>query len=124
MSDLDHRVGVKEVNLVVRHLKVEGMDDGNKDAIVDAIDHTFGIDSVQYDQLTATLHLAYDATHCNLDGLEEMLLQHDAEISHDWWTRFKEGYYQFVDENVRDNAKHQPWSCHTQAPRKNYRINK
>ena len=116
MSDLEHRVGVKEVNLVVRHLKLEGINSGNKDAIVEAIDHTFGIDSVQYDEKTATLHLAYDATHCSLDGLEEMLSQHNAEISHDWWTQFKEGYYQFVDENVRDNAKHEPMSCHKVPP--------
>lgn len=116
MSDLEHRVGVKEVNLVVRHLKLEGVNETNRDAIVEAIDHTFGIDSVQYDDKTATLHLAYDATHCQLDGLEEMLIQLDADISHDWWTHFKEGYYQFVDENVRENSKHVPLSCHKTPP--------
>tara|TARA_R110001606_G_scaffold128557_2_gene263122 strand:- start:3311 stop:3679 length:369 start_codon:yes stop_codon:yes gene_type:complete len=116
MSDLEHRVGVNEVNLVVRNLKLVGVNETNRDAIVEAIDHTYGIDSVQYDDKTATLHLAYDATHCQLDGLEEMLLQHGADISHDWWTHFKEGNYQFVDENVRENAKHKPWSCHTLPP--------
>jgi hypothetical protein len=38
------------------------------------------------------------------------------DISHDWWTNFKEGYYQFVDENIRENAKHKPWSCHSSPP--------
>ena len=116
MSDLKHRVGVKEVNLVVRHLKLEGVNETNRDAIIEAIDHTFGIDSVQYDDKTATLHLAYDATNCELDGLEEMFIQFDIDISHDWWTRFKEGYYQFVDENVRNNATHVAWSCHRVPP--------
>jgi len=118
MSDLDHRVGVREANLVVRHLKLEGVNETNRDAIVEAIDNTFGIDSVHYDDKTATLHLAYDATHCQLDGLEEMLIQHDADVSHDWWTHFKEGYYQFVDENVRNNATHVPLSCHKVPPGK------
>jgi len=54
MSDLVHRVGVKEVNSVVRDLKLEGVNETNRDAIVEAIDHTFGIDSVQYDDKTAT----------------------------------------------------------------------
>lgn len=30
-----------------------------------------------------------------------------------WWTDFKKGYYKFVDENVKDNVGHQPWSCHS-----------
>tara|TARA_R110001632_G_scaffold174095_1_gene293644 strand:- start:86077 stop:86346 length:270 start_codon:yes stop_codon:yes gene_type:complete len=63
-------LGVREVNLVVRHLKLEGVNETNRDAI----DHTFGIDSVQCDNKTATLHLAYDATHCQLDGQEGMFV--------------------------------------------------
>ncbi|MFT6914228.1 MAG: hypothetical protein ACJAWL_000516 [Motiliproteus sp.] len=116
MSDLEHRAGVREASLVVRHLKLEGVNETNRDAIIEAIDHTFGIDSVQFDDKTATLHLAYDATHCKLDGLEEILLLEGAEVSHDWWTHFKEGYYQFVDENIRDNATHEPLSCHKAPP--------
>lgn len=118
MSDLDHRVGVKEANLVVRHLKLEGLSETNRAPLLQAIDNTFGIDSVSYDEATQTLHLAYDATHCTLDGIEALIRQHQADIAHEWWTRFKEGYYQFVDENVRDNAKRQPWNCHHRQNKK------
>jgi hypothetical protein len=62
------------------------------------------------------LHIGYDATHCNLDGIETIIRAHGADISDDFWTKIKEGYYQFVDENIRENAKHKPWSCHRVPP--------
>lgn len=39
MSHLEHRAGVKEVNLVVKQLKLEGANETNRDAIIEAIDH-------------------------------------------------------------------------------------
>lgn len=118
MSNFDHRVGVNEVNLVVRHLKLVGITTHNLKPIIDEIDNTYGIDAVSFEEEKQTLHVGYDATHCELDGIESVIRKHGADISDDFWTKFKEGYYQFVDENVRDNAKHKPWSCHTVPPGK------
>jgi hypothetical protein len=28
------------------------------------------------------------------------------------WNRIKEDYYRFIDQNVKENAKQKPWSCH------------
>jgi len=116
MTDLDHRVGVQEVNLVVRHLKLEKVTEENKVPMLTEIDQTFGIDNVSFDDKSQTLNLAYDATNCNLDGLEEIIFKHGADIAHDLWTHFKESYYKYVDENVKDNAEHEAWSCHTKPP--------
>lgn len=116
MSDLDHRVGVSEANLVVRHLKLVGITEDNIEAIIAGIDGTFGIDAVSFEDAKSTLHIGYDATHCNLDGIETIIRAHGADISDDFWTKMKEGYYQFVDENIRENAKHKPWSCHRVPP--------
>jgi hypothetical protein len=113
MSDFDHRVGVSEANLVLRHLKLSNIDDAKISAIIREIDAVFGVDAVSFEREKQTLHIGYDATHCDLDGLENIVKINGAEISHDWWTNFKEGYYQFVDENIRENAKQKPWSCHT-----------
>ena len=119
MSDLDHRVGVTEENLVLRHLKLCNTDEAKMIAIISEIDATFGIDAVSFEQEKQTLHIGYDATHCELDGIENIVKTNGADISHDWWTNLKEGYYQFVDENIRDNAKHKPWSCHA-SPQVNH----
>lgn len=112
MSDQKHRLGVSEVNLVVRHLKLENVSDETMANIVEEIDKLYGLDSVTYEEKPQILHLAYDASRLNIDGFEELLHQHGVEVSHDWWTRFKEGYYRFVDQNVADNKTHEPWSCH------------
>ncbi|HAB79602.1 MAG TPA: hypothetical protein DCE62_04895 [Glaciecola sp.] len=116
MSDLDHRVGVSEANLVLRHLKLTNVDDAKINAIIRDIDATFGVDAVSFEDKKQTLHIGYDATHCDLDGIKNIVKMNGGDISHDWWTNFKEGYYQFVDENIRDNAKHKPWSCHSLPP--------
>ncbi len=116
MSNFDHKVGVNEDNLVIRTLKLTGMNESNTHTIITEINETFGVDAVSYDENEAMLHLAYDATNVNLDGIEDILHKHSADVSDNWWNHIKEDYYKFVDQNVKDNANHQPWSCHKTPP--------
>tara|TARA_B100000745_G_scaffold300562_1_gene255302 strand:- start:5477 stop:5848 length:372 start_codon:yes stop_codon:yes gene_type:complete len=112
MSNPEHRLGVSDVNLVVRHLKLEPADDDRIQKAVAEIDEIYGLDAVSFDERSHVLNVAYDATRICIDCIEEVLTKYEIEISHDWWTRFKEGYYRFVDQNVKDNASSEPWSCH------------
>ncbi|HDY7992851.1 TPA: cation transporter [Vibrio vulnificus] len=123
MSDLDHRVGVREQNLVVRNLRLSNVTQINCDALIEEIDRVFGIDEVSYNIKDSEIHLAYDAVNINLDGIEELIKKHGADAHDDWWTKTKDSYYKFVDQNVKDNAKHEPWSCHS-IPRKTNKKNK
>ncbi|SFG53002.1 cation transporter [Neptunomonas qingdaonensis] len=118
MNDSQHRLGVCEVNLVVRHLRLDKITVANKDLILAEIDAIYGIDNVSFDDKSAVLNIAYDASRCHLDGIEEIIRQHGADVAHDWWTHVKEGYYKYVDQNVKDNAAHEPWSCHKVPPGK------
>ncbi len=117
MSEIKHRLGVDEVNLVFRHLKLEDIVVADLETAVNEIDAMYGLDAVSFDEKTSTLNLAYDASRVGLGQVEEILEKHNVVVSHDWWTHFKEGYYKFVDQNVKDNAKHEPWSCHKQNVR-------
>lgn len=116
MSQNEHRPGVAEVNLVVRHLELELIDIAKINAALEEIDQLYGLDGVTFDEKSLVLNLAYDASRLCIDGIEEVLKNHNIEVSHDWWTHFKESYYRFVDQNVKDNAAHQPWSCHKTPP--------
>ncbi|PCH97239.1 MAG: hypothetical protein COB83_03010 [Gammaproteobacteria bacterium] len=116
MSDFDHKVGVSEANLVIRTLKLTGMNESNNEVILTEINATFGVDAVSYNKEDKMLHLAYDATNINLDGIEDILRKYDADVSGSWWNHIKEDYYKFVDQNVKDNANHKPWSCHKSPP--------
>lgn len=116
MSNKEHRLGVSEINLVTRHLKLEPSNEEGIRAAVADINQLYGLDNVSFDDKKRKLHLAYDASRLCLDCVEEILEKHAIEISHDWWTRFKEEHYRFIDQNVKDNAKQEPWSCHQSPP--------
>lgn len=116
MSQSEHRPGISEASLVVRHLKLEAIDSDILMAAVIEIDQIKGMDNVSFDEISNVLNLAYDASQTCIDCIEEILTKHEIEVSHDWWTRFKEGYFRFVDENIKDNAKHTVKSCHKPPP--------
>lgn len=112
MKEQEHRPGVSEVNLVVRHLKLMTADRAAMTAAIAELDQSYGMDTASFDDASGVLSVAYDASHLGIDCVEKILAEHGIEVSHDWWTRFKEGHYRFVDQNVKDNASHVPWSCH------------
>jgi hypothetical protein len=118
MTDKDHRLGVTEANLVVRHLKLEDVDSASIKIAIQEIDRLYGLDSVSFDKKSNVINFAYDATRVSIEGIEEILDKYEIEISHGWWTHFKESYYRFTDENIKDNANDEPWSCHKNIPRK------
>ncbi|MEJ6080633.1 hypothetical protein MT391_19195 [Vibrio sp. 1-Bac 57] len=60
MSNLDHKVGVREVSLVIRSLKLEKVTDENKYNILAEIDQVFGIDNVSFDDKSQTLNIFQD----------------------------------------------------------------
>lgn len=116
MANTDHRVGVTEINLVRRTLKLDPQTTENVGELILEIDVLFGVDRVSYDEEQNVLSIDYDASRVNLNVIEEKFKKYSVEPSHDWWTHLKEGYYKFVDQNIQDNAKHTPWSCHLTPP--------
>lgn len=105
----NHAPETQEANLVVRHLKLEGIDDSNQRAMLNEIETTYGVDSASYEEPSATLHIAYNAMECRLAGLERIIMKHGGDVSHDWETTFKKGYYRFIDSNIRDHAVNEVW---------------
>ena len=89
MSQNKHRLGVTEVNLVVRHLKLEPIMTAKVNAAINEVDQLYGVDGVSFNEKAQVLNLAYDASRLCIDDIEEVLKKYDIEISHDWWTHFK-----------------------------------
>jgi hypothetical protein len=114
----EHRLGVDEVNLVKRNLRVIEPDSETISLAVKEIDEIYGLDAVSFDRVHHVLYVAYDATRICLDCVEEVLEKNRIEIDSGWWMHFKEEYYRFVDENIKDNANHEPFSCHKVPPHK------
>lgn len=118
MKKAEHRLGVSENNLVHRHLKLVDVNTQRIALAIAEIDEIYGMDGVSFDEESQVLNVAYDASRTCIDCIEDILVKHHLEISRDWWTRFKEGHYRFVDQNVKDNAEHVPFSCHKIPPHK------
>ena len=116
MNNLEHRAGVTEVNLVIRKLQLKGLTEFNREKIISEIDQAVGVDSVNIDIKDGLLHIAYDVTNINLDAIKLLLRKHGAAFSEGWWNHLKEGYYKFVDQNMRDNFKHKPACCSRPPP--------
>lgn len=69
------------------------------------------VDAVSINASKSLSNVDYDASKRQLDEIEEIVRKYQCDISHDGWTHFKEGYYKFVDQNVKDNGCHEPWGC-------------
>ncbi len=106
-----HRTGINEANLVHRHLRLVGLDSGKAELIVSTIDKIAGIDRVSINEDRCVLDVSYDAAYVNISQIEDIIEQYQCNISHDWWTQFKEGWYKFVDSNVKSNAAYHPSCC-------------
>lgn len=113
MRTTEYRPGVTEANLVTRHLKLsKPLDRENLNYAMAEIDRLTGLDSITFDDKSGKLHFSYDASRLCIDCVEDVLTTRGIQPKQDWWTRFKEGHYRFVDQNVRENARREPWSCH------------
>lgn len=114
----EHRLGVEESSLVKRRLKVEAPNKSEMALAIKEIDAIYGMDEVSFDEVSNQLCVAYDASRICLDCVEEILEKNKVKVYQGWWNHFKEECYRFVDQNIKDNAKHEPFSCHKVPPHK------
>ena len=108
-----HKPSVNENYLVKRSLKLEGDSDIPWDQIESEIDQLMGIDEVHLDKTNHSITIAYDASFKSLEDIEKVLEQHFLKTAGDWWTGVKKSWYEYSDDNMKENAKHEPWSCHS-----------
>ena len=108
----EHRLGVSKNTLVTRNLKIKPSKSKRIEEALSDIDRLYGMDKVVYNEKNRNISLAYDALRLCIDDVEKILKLHDIQVSADRWNRFKKEYYRFVDQNVKDNAKQESWSCH------------
>ncbi len=112
MSQEKHRLGVSKNNLVTRRIKMTQPDEQTLHTAMAEIDEMFGLDKIAFDQRKQVLSISYDAGKLGIEDFEKILDRYDLKRLNSWWQNYKISYYKFVDGNVKDNAKQEPWSCH------------
>lgn len=115
MNKSAHRPGVNEEYLVSRSLPLDltGCTQQEFAQLLSELDQIIGLDALSFDAESEILQLNYDATHVDFDQLQSCLQQHNVQLKPGLINRLKSGYYEFVDENIKANAEHQPQCCHS-----------
>lgn len=107
----EHQSGINP-GFVTRHtLSLNGLDKDNVTLIVRDLGELPSMDSVKLIEAKQTLTVAYDASHHSIDDMIAIVEKHGASIKDNWWSRVKLGWQRQTDQNVKDNAKHEPHCC-------------
>ncbi|MBM7456349.1 hypothetical protein HNR62_002235 [Oceanisphaera litoralis] len=98
MSTL-HSEGAAEVVLVRRHLKLDHLNQLQIELLAEVFDAEPGVAKVVVRK--QWLDIDYDAAALTLDRVIAILEAHGGELSQDWWTAFKAGWYRRREEKLR-----------------------
>lgn len=112
MRRTEHKPGIHEQFLKTRRLKLGDLPAEQRATLVADLDQLCGVNDVSFDAEKHVLTVEYDVTKACLDVVEEVVDKHHGTLTTGWWSRFKEGWYRFTDNNIRANSTHEPLSCH------------
>lgn len=111
MSNSDHKSGVREGCLVTRQVKLEHIDAYHLSPLLGKLEKLYGVETVLFDKAGKRLTVSYDASHCQFHFIKRMIESHNFTLARDWWSCLTASYYSFVDQNIKDNANHEPICC-------------
>lgn len=116
MTDKHYRDGINAGFLVVRRIKMLDVDEADLATALATIDALFGVQSVGYNEKRKVIKIAYDGRRVDIDQVIHTVDQHGLHRVTSWWQARKINQYRFVDQNVKDNAKHVPICCSKPPP--------
>lgn len=112
MDNLAYKAGVRKPYLVKRKIRIQKTDTTNITKALEEIDSLFGFQHAHFNQSKYLLTLEYDAGHCSLAKVLDTLAACEVKPKQNWWNRTKLSYYNFTDNNVKENSQKKPWNCH------------
>ena len=112
-----HKATNQEQFLLRRKMAVEGLGEDQWDGLIHDLNHHPCVDFAER-KPNGTLQVTYDGTHWSVDELLELIKAYGGQLKTGWWTRRKLAWYRVTDDNVRANAKHEPFCCSKIPPMK------
>ncbi|PSJ44970.1 hypothetical protein PU634_03725 [Oceanimonas pelagia] len=112
----NHRAGINPGFLTTHTLSLTEMSRANMDAMLAEIEAQHWVDTLALDSKTKKLKVAYEASSHNIDDIIDIIEQHGAALKDSWWSRTKLGWQRQTDENIKNNAKHEPHCCNKAPP--------
>ena len=106
-----HRLGINPGFLTKHKLDLTGLESANIKVMLTEINAQLWVDSVWLNEDKQTLKVAYEAAHHNIVVLFVIVEKHGASIKDSWCSRTKLGWQRQTDENIKNNARHEPHCC-------------
>ena len=116
MTNTAYRDGVNAGYLVVRRIKMLEVDEAELATALATMDALFGVQSVSYNEKRKVIKVAYDGSRTDIDQLLQIIDHCNVPRVSSWWQTRKLNQYRFVDQNVKDNAKHVHVCCSKPPP--------
>lgn len=107
----------QEQFLLRRKLTVEGLTETQWEDFIQELNNHPCVDFAEgkaEDQLVVT----FDGTHWSTDELINLIEAQGGRLKRGWWQSRRLAWYRFTDDNVRANAKHEPFCCSKIPPMK------
>ena len=112
----EHRSGINPGFLAKHSLSLRGVNESNAQIIAEELDELPSVDGVWLNERKQTLKIAYEASHHNIDEMIAIVEKHGAAIKDNWWSRTRVGWQRQIDENIKDNARHEAHCCNKIPP--------
>lgn len=112
-----HKPTNQEPFLLRRKLAVKGLSDTQWEDFINELNHHPCVDFAER-KAGNVLRITYDGTHWTVDETLELIESHGGKLKAGWWARRRLAWYRFTDDNVRANAKHEPFCCSKIPPMK------
>lgn len=103
--------------LLRRKLAVDGLTEVQWEDFIQELNHHPCVDFAE-GKPEGRLAVTFDGTHWSTDELINLIEAQGGRIKDGWWQRRKIAGYRFTDDNVRANAKHEPFCCSKIPPMK------
>ena len=112
-----HKASNQEQFLLRRKLVVEGFEESEWSDFIHELNHHPCVDFAER-KPNNRLDVTFDGTHWSTDELLEAIEAYGGRLKGGWWTKRKLAWYRFTDDNVRANAKLDPFCCSKIPPMK------
>ena len=105
-----HKASNQEQFLLRRKLTVTGLGDIEWEDFIQELNHHPCVDFAER-KPNGQLHVTFDGTHFSTDELLSLIEAHGGRLKTGWWAQRKLAWYRFTDDNLRANAKLEPFCC-------------
>ena len=103
--------------LLRRKLTIEGLTEIQWEDFIQTLNHHSRVDFAER-KPKRQLIVTFDGTHWSTNELLNLIEAQGGRLKRGWWQRQKLAWYQFTDDNLSANAKHEPTCCSKAPPMK------